>query len=412
MRFLLLPLGTAGDLIPFLEVGAALRRRGHEVLLASAEPFRQPVEQRGLKFHSVLSAEQHRNCLNHPDLWHPRKFFKTMVRGFILPSLSASLQLIADQPEPGQLRLVAAYCGSPAARLASELTGARHFSLWTDAAALRSLIHPPVLSGLEFFADLPRWLRGPLRWCLDRWTDSLLAPALNALRPGRPPLRNVLDWMVSPERSICLFPSWLAEPQPDWPRGCSQTGFVLTPAQPLPPAVEAFLAQGPAPLLAPFGTGMRQPRRLLECAAQAAGQLGLRILLVAPKQAEVPENLPPGCALSQDHPSFTSLLPRTRALIHHGGSGNSAQALAAAIPQLVVPMAHDQPDNARRLVRLGVAASLRLDRLRPELMAANLTRLLAPPVLERCRQLAQRIQPEQSLEWTCRLLEQNAWRKR
>lgn len=403
MRFLLLPLGTTGDLMPFLEVGSALQSRGHEVLLASAEPFREKVEQRGIRFQSVLSAEQHHNCLNHPDLWHPRRFFQTMVRGFILPSLGPSLQLIATQPEPSQLRLVAAYCGSPAARLASELTGAHHFSLWTDAAAIRSLVQPPVLSGLEFFAHLPRWLRSPLRWCLDRWADSLLAPALNALRPGRPPLRNVLDWMVSPERSLCLFPSWFAEPQPDWPRGCTQAGFVLTPARSLPPQVEAFLAQGQAPLLATFGTGMGQPRRLLECAVQAAGQLGLRILLVAPKQADVPENLPPGCALSQDHPSFTSLLPRTRALIHHGGSGNCAQALAAGIPQLVVPMAHDQPDNARRLVRLGVAASVSPDR-----MASALTRLLATPVRQRCQQLAQLIQPEQSLERVCRLLEATA----
>ena len=401
MRFLLLPLGTTGDLMPFLEVGAALQSRGHEVLLASAEPFRERVEQRGLQFHSVLSAEQQQRCLNDPDLWHPRRFFQAMVSGFILPSLAASLQLIAAQPEPSQLRLVAAYCGSPAARLGSELTGARHFSLWTDAAALRSLVRPPVLSGLEFFADLPRWLRGPLRWCLDRWTDSLLAPALNALRPGRSPVRNVLDWMVSPERSICLFPSWFAEPQPDWPRGCFQAGFVLTPAQPLPPPVETFLAQGPAPLLATFGTGMGQPRRLLEYAVQAAGQLGLRILLVAAKHAEVPENLPSGCALSQDHPSFTSLLPRTRALIHHGGSGNSAQALAAGIPQLVVPMAHDQPDNARRLVRLGVAASVP-----PHRMASALNALLVPSVLGRCQQLARRIQPEQNLECACRLLEQ------
>ena len=35
-------------------------------------------------------------------------------------------------------------------------------------------------------------------------------------------------------------------------------------------------------------------------------------------------------------------------LVHHGGIGTSAQALAAGIPQLLMPQAHDQPDNAAR----------------------------------------------------------------
>ena len=56
---------------------------------------------------------------------------------------------------------------------------------------------------------------------------------------------------------------------------------------------------------------------------------------------------------------FSALMPRLRALVHHGGIGTSAQALAAGIPQLVVPFAHDQFDNAARLRRLGVADTLR-----------------------------------------------------
>ncbi|MFN8606528.1 MAG: glycosyltransferase [Vulcanimicrobiota bacterium] len=405
MRFLFLPLGTVGDLVPFIEVGAALQARGHEVLLASAEPFREMVEERGLTFRSVLSAEQHRRCLDNPDLWHPRRFFQAVVDGFILPSLGPSLELIASQPEPTQLRLVAAYSGSPAARLGSELTGARHFSLWTDAAALRSLIHPPVYSGVEFMSRLPPWLRRPLRWGLDRWADLLLAAPINALRAGRPPVRNVLQWMVSAERSICLFPPWFARPQADWPRACSLAGFVLAPARPLPLELERFLDQGPPPLLATFGTGMRQPARLLNCALQAAERSGLRVLLVAPRQAEVPAWLPNGCALSQDHPSFTSLLPRVRVLVHHGGSGNCAQALAAGTPQLVVPMAHDQPDNAQRLVDLGVAASLPARRFDAEAASAALARLLEPSVARRCQQLSRLVVPEQSLQRACLWLE-------
>ena len=47
--------------------------------------------------------------------------------------------------------------------------------------------------------------------------------------------------------------------------------------------------------------------------------------------------------------------PRAAAIVHQGGAGTLAQALRAGRPMLVVPHAHDQPDNAFRVVRLGVA---------------------------------------------------------
>ncbi|NIW76889.1 MAG: glycosyltransferase, partial [Gemmatimonadetes bacterium] len=53
--------------------------------------------------------------------------------------------------------------------------------------------------------------------------------------------------------------------------------------------------------------------------------------------------------------SLARLLPRSLAVLHHGGIGTSARGLAAGIPQLVMPMGFDQPDNAVRLRRLNVA---------------------------------------------------------
>jgi rhamnosyltransferase subunit B len=56
---------------------------------------------------------------------------------------------------------------------------------------------------------------------------------------------------------------------------------------------------------------------------------------------------------------MSTLLPRSAALVHHGGIGTAAQALAAGIPQLVVPFAYDQFDNAERLRHLGCGASVK-----------------------------------------------------
>src|SRR6266511_238186 len=44
---------------------------------------------------------------------------------------------------------------------------------------------------------------------------------------------------------------------------------------------------------------------------------------------------------------------RARAIVHQGGVGTTGQALHSGRPVLIVPHAHDQFDNAARVVRLG-----------------------------------------------------------
>jgi UDP:flavonoid glycosyltransferase YjiC (YdhE family) len=63
-------------------------------------------------------------------------------------------------------------------------------------------------------------------------------------------------------------------------------------------------------------------------------------------------------------------------VVHHGGIGTTAQALRAGRPMLVVPHAHDQPDNARRVCALGVARQLDARRYRARRVVRELTQLL------------------------------------
>jgi UDP:flavonoid glycosyltransferase YjiC (YdhE family) len=48
------------------------------------------------------------------------------------------------------------------------------------------------------------------------------------------------------------------------------------------------------------------------------------------------------------------LLPRMRAIIHHGGAGTTGAALRAGVPSIVVPLGFDQPFWAGRVQALGV----------------------------------------------------------
>jgi UDP:flavonoid glycosyltransferase YjiC (YdhE family) len=66
----------------------------------------------------------------------------------------------------------------------------------------------------------------------------------------------------------------------------------------------------------------------------------------------------------------------------------------------------DQPDNGRRLRRLGVAATVRPSAYRPRLIARRLRQLLdSPSVAERCRFFAARLREENAVEKACDALE-------
>src|SRR5208337_2067477 len=83
----------------------------------------------------------------------------------------------------------------------------------------------------------------------------------------------------------------------------------------------------------------------------AVRRLGCRaVFLVGTNSFSEP--LPPGTAAFPYAP-FSKIFPRAAVVVHQGGIGTCAQALAAGRPMLVVPFAFDQPDNAARLQRLG-----------------------------------------------------------
>ena len=84
----------------------------------------------------------------------------------------------------------------------------------------------------------------------------------------------------------------------------------------------------------------------------------------------------PASVLAIDYAPHGPLFARAAAVVHHGGIGTLGEALRAGRPMLVVPFAHDQPDNAARVERLGVARVLRRSESSADVLAAELEALL------------------------------------
>ena len=150
-------------------------------------------------------------------------------------------------------------------------------------------------------------------------------------------------------------------------------------------SLERFLVEGEPPVVITPGTAHRRASAFFEAAADASRRLGRRALLVTSHVEQIPAALPPGVLHVRFAP-FGRLLPRCAAVVHHGGIGTCSRGLQAGIPQLAMPMAFDQPDNAARLSRLGVGASLSPQRFTGPRVAQALEELLGSrAVIDACR---------------------------
>src|SRR5687768_15802734 len=70
MNVLLFALGSHGDVHPFVGIGIRLKQRGHQVAVAANEYFKPLIEQEGLEFVELGTAQEYRELATNPDLWH------------------------------------------------------------------------------------------------------------------------------------------------------------------------------------------------------------------------------------------------------------------------------------------------------------------------------------------------------
>lgn len=413
-------LGSFGDVHPLLGVSRALVARGHAVDFLANPLYEENVRGAGLPFTPLGKRETFERGVNDPRMWTLRHGARMLSDVLILPYMRPVYEWIEAnrRPETVVLSTVTAF----GARLAREKLGVPLATLLLQPSLLRSRESIP---GLPLIPTRPslRFLARPMRsavmWGVDAFLfDPALATQTNAFRRelGLPPMRRFFHgWVHSPDLSVGLFPEWYGEPQADWPPQVRCTGFPLfdeAGQRPAQPELERFLAAGDPPVVITPGTAMKHARRFFAVALEACNRIGRRALLLSHFPEQAPSPLPDSAAHFEYAP-FSEVLPRSAALVYHGGIGSAAQALRAGIPQLVSPFSYDQPDNAARLARLGVAETLFPMFFTVGRVARALERLLASTrVQASCAELASRMRSQAALEESCRLIENLSVRPR
>ena len=412
--------GSLGDLHPYLALAQALRRRGHRPLVAATDVHRAAVEAEGLPFAALrpdaaaFGDERTAMARALDPVGGPEFLVREVLMSHLrdayddLDAACAGADLLVSHPFTFAAPLVAGR------RQAEGLAWA---SVAITPSALLSAHDPAVLAPAPWLRHLrplgPGFHRLLLKAVRAR-TRGWMAP-WQALRGelGLPATaaHPLFEAQLSPDLVLALFSPLFAAPQPDWPPQAVATGFVFAArrgeADAPDPALAEFLDAGDAPLVFTLGSAaVLGAGDFYEHSAEAARRLGRRALLLVGSD---PRNRPTRSSsdiLLADYVPHGQVFPRAAAIVHQGGIGTTAQALLAGRPMLVVPFGFDQPDNAARLVRLGVARGIaRRDYDAGRAVRALQALLDDAAYADRARELAPRLAAEDGVRNACDAIE-------
>lgn len=383
MKILLCTLGSHGDVHPYLALGRELMQRGHGVTLATSAHYRAVVESHGLAFTPIRPEAPLDDPHTMARIMDARRGPESVVKELLMPAIRDTCHdLLAPA---SQADLLVSHVLTYAVPVLAEKLGKPWASTVLSPMVFFSAHDLPVLAPLPMLAKLRvlgpafnAWLIRLMKLVSHSWSRPVadLRRELG-LPPGRDPL---WEGQHSPHLVLAMFSPRFGPPQPDWPRNVEVTGFpFLDPAdEPLDAELEDFVGAGEPPLVFTLGSSaVRVPGDFYSFAVQASQRLDKRAVLVAGSGAAALKSRLPSTMTTVGWASFPGLFSRAAAVVHQGGVGTTAQALRAGVPQLVVPFAHDQFDNAERVRRLGWGRVLRRTRLSGTSLARELQALLA-----------------------------------
>jgi rhamnosyltransferase subunit B len=404
-RIILVTIGSLGDLHPFIAVALALKSLGHNPIMAVPAYHVEKCHTAGLEVHAVFPSYDTlaqeigdnaetitRNVMKSPDY---------LVRQIMLRSLKDSAAKIDALAVGADLIITSMF--ALAGPMIAQKRNIPIVPLLLQPLAILSASSPSIMP------DLPLFVRGSPRVVGQAWNRLVITLMRKEMlrRFGKP--MNVVrqSYGLGPAKAAPMFelegsiPLQIATYDPlfaplpsDAPHNILLTGFPsfdssTGEADNLPLHLEQFLDNGPPPIVFTLGSfAVNAPGDFYSDSLAAARALEYRSVLLIGADGTPPKNLGPDVCVV-DYAPHSKLFPRASCVVHHGGIGTTGQALMAGKPQLIVPFMGDQPDNASRIVALGVGLHLPAKGYTPERAKTRLSALLSDKaMLDQARMLA------------------------
>ena len=418
VRIVLSNIGTYGDIHPLIALAVELKQRGHVPVMALPAVYAAKIEALGLEFRAIRPDIDPKNTVLVEMIYDVKKGTERGLRDFLFPSLRQTyddLLAAATQPQRADLLLLGElnYAGP----IVADVTGIPWASYVLAPLSFFSAFDPPVLPPYRRLSradravpGMGRAMRRLARFATRRWPEPIydLRRQLGLPRGANP----LFDAKHSPHLVLAMFSRVLGVEQRDWPPNTKITGFCFYDAENgnanLPPHLEKFLTEGPPPIVFTLGSAaVLAAGRFFEHSARAAMKLGTRaVLLIGKDERNRPRQELPRSICIADYAPYSALFSRASLIVHQGGVGTTAQCLRAGKPMLIMPYAHDQPDNARRMRRLKVSRTIQRGNYTPIRVARKIRKMLdEPQFARRAESVMRQLSHEDGTKAACDALE-------
>lgn len=290
MKLFILAIGTRGDVELFMILGREMQRRGHRVLIGTSSFYASHIRASQLEWVQIGNgtADQMGQILQSMSvLADPKVQTETFIRKWVVPQLDQSIVAIQ-------------MCAF----------GADYFISNMKMAIRRK---DQVVPGAFVTYDVPRALEDLTRHSSQRFGGRIIdLVAMN---------KRFVDGSNAWGSTYQFTGFWL-EPQP--------------PAWPVPELLLDFLSGGTPPAVITIGSMASESQaglidRVID-ALTTAGVRGIILGNLAGAKRGVASNVYYGGEIP-----YSWLFPRSSVVVHHGGVGTAAAALAAGVPSVVLP---------------------------------------------------------------------------
>jgi sterol 3beta-glucosyltransferase len=357
MRITILTYGSRGDVQPFLALATGLQKAGHQIRLAAPHRFESLVSAYNLPFVPLAGD---------PEVISQRLNDAGANPIFMVRAISDYIFSIADRVareafaacDAAELIIHSFLFTTGGHSLACKL-GIPDVSVQTFPIFAPTRAFPPV--------SMPNLPPGLLSYFFHGLTTQIFWHGGNLgfrrLRKAAPDVFDLkLRWpfhvngnRIGTPLLLAYSPSVVPRPD-DWsaPNIHIPGYFFLESSHTYQPpvAVAEFLSAGEAPVCVSFGSMIhRDAERINRVVLDALRKTRNRAIVLSgwsnPYREQSVDIL-----VADDIP-HAWLLPRCKAIIHHGGAGTTAAGLHSGIPNIVVSFAADQPFWGARVHAIG-----------------------------------------------------------
>ncbi|MBA2606117.1 MAG: glycosyltransferase family 1 protein [Acidobacteria bacterium] len=396
MKIVLATFGSLGDIHPMIALGIELQRRRHTIVFAAMELYRERIDALQFEFCPLRPNVNPEDKELARALMDAKSGTERLILDVLMPNLMPMYEDLSEAVKGADV-LISGEVVYAAASVV-EKTGVKWITTSLAPASFLSAYDPfvpPVAQWMEnirfFGVNFHRALYFMLRRSIRHWYEPYQAFRRKlGLSENHDP---IFDDKYSKLLHLAMFSKILGKPQPDWHSPTLQTGFCFYDGQndsgKMPEKLNEFLDEGEPPIVFTLGSAaVMDARDFFEESAKAAKILGCRAVLLygifneppkiadsGERKVETGERKEPDI-IAFDYAPYSQIFPRAACVVHQGGVGTTAQVLRAGVPHLIMPYAHDQPDNAARCARIGVARTISREKYTAENAAKQLSELL------------------------------------